>query len=170
MKYFFIFKEFILKIIAQIEMKRDSEFVPEKDEHLTLEQYHQNLQKLGTLGHDAKLLWLDPGDGRIPFAGAFWDIFDSVAVSSPESHVGDDFLDMQAELKAQFEQLPTMSCEKKKALLGKGFPVCSVSCRTITHSPRLNRCVCHVGKRCHRLPLSFATERANHSNSERVGD
>lgn len=101
-------------------MKRDTreeDVVPETEERLTLEQYHANIRERGTLGHTAKLLWLDPMDGRIPFAGAFWDIFDSVAVTPPDSHVGDDYIDMQSELRAQHDQLPTMTAEKKHALL-----------------------------------------------------
>lgn len=101
-------------------MKRDTreeDVVPEADERLTLEQYHTNIREQGTLGHTAKLLWIDPVDGRIPFAGAFWDIFDSVAVTSSDSHVGDDYIDMHAELQAQRDQLPTMTAEKKQALL-----------------------------------------------------
>jgi hypothetical protein len=137
--------------------------VPEKDERLTLEQYYHNILELGTLGHDAKLLWLDPLDGTIPFAGAFWDIFDSVAVSPPDSHVGDDFIDMNAELKAQYEQLPTMTLKKKQALLGKGLFF-------LVLSNHWFRGVCHVGERCCRLPQPFAVERPNFSDSEGVGD
>jgi hypothetical protein len=101
-------------------MKRETrdhdEVVPAFEERLTLEQYHDNARH-GILGHAAKLLWVDPPDDRIPFARLFWDIFDSVAVTSPDSHTGDDYVDMQAELEAQHDQLPTMTAEKKQALL-----------------------------------------------------